>query len=446
MNIFKFYKNLYLPNRFFYVYSVIFGLLASSFAIPFMLPFAQTALVIGIIFTASDCFILFNGNAKISAERSIPDLLSLGDENPIKISITNNSGLTLSLMVIDELPYQLQERDFFFGLALKNGESQTLSYKIRPTRRGEYHFNKLNVYSTSVLGLVRRRHPFKAHQMVPVFPSVLQMKKYELFAFSSISRYQGIKKIRRLGHNYEFEQIKNYVRGDDYRSINWKASGRRGELMVNQYQDERAQQVYSVIDKSRAMRLPFNELTLLDYSINTSLMISNVALHKHDKAGLITFSDKIGAILKADYKKGQLHKILQTLYNQEERNLESNYELLYYAIRNTIKGRSLLFLYSNFESIYAAERALPILRKLNKLHLLVIVFFENSEIEEYGQEEAKDLEEIYLRTIAQKFTAEKTQILQTFNQYGIQTILTKPQDLSINTLNKYLELKSRGLI
>ena len=99
--------------------------------------------------------------------------------------------------------------------------------------------------------------------------------------------------MRRIGHSYEFEQIKNYVRGDDYRSINWKATSRRGHLMVNQYEDERAQQVYNIIDKSRSMKMPFNGMSLLDYAINTSLVISNVALQKHDRAGLMTFSDKM---------------------------------------------------------------------------------------------------------------------------------------------------------
>ena len=122
------------------------------------------------------------------------------------------------------------------------------------------------------------------------------MKRFELKSFHKLSDKKGIKKMRRIGHSYEFEQIKNYVRGDDYRSINWKATSRRAQLMVNQFQDERAQQVYSMIDKSHAMKMPFNELSLMDYAINTSLVIPNVALQKHDRAGLLTFSDKIGSV------------------------------------------------------------------------------------------------------------------------------------------------------
>lgn len=296
------------------------------------------------------------------------------------------------------------------------------------------------------MGLIQRRYQHDFKMSVPVYPSIIQMKNFELKAFDRVSFQSGIKKMRRLGHSYEFEQIKNYVRGDDFRSINWKASSRRATLMVNQYQDERAQQVYSIIDKSRAMRMPFNGLSLMDYAINTSLVMSNIALQKHDRAGLLTFSDTIGTTIKADRKPNQLNKIMVALYKEKERNLEANYELLYHSARKLIKGRSLLMLYTNFESMYALERVLPILRRINNLHLVVVVFFENTEIKDFVKTSVKNVEEIYHQTIAQKFLYEKVQMVQKLKQYGIQAILTKPEDLSVNTINKYLELKSRGLI
>jgi uncharacterized protein (DUF58 family) len=281
---------------------------------------------------------------------------------------------------------------------------------------------------------------------VAVYPSVVQMKKYELKALARISTQEGIKKLRRIGHSYEFEEIKDYVRGDDYRSINWKASGRSQELMVNQYEDERAQQVYSAIDSSRAMRMPFNGMSLLDYAVNTSLVISNIALLKSDKAGLLTFADKMQTFIKAERNRKQLAKILEALYAQREETLEANYEQLYQAARYYTNGRSLIFLYTNFESIYALERVLPVLRRINRLHLLVVIFFQNTGIEDFTKTSVNTTEEIYDHTIAQKFMMEKAQLTTELRRYGIQSILTRPEDLSINTVNKYLEFKSRGLI
>ena len=439
-------KNIYLTDRFFYLFAAVVLLFVISFPVGILFPVAQTVFVLALIIIIVDVMLLFRKETRIKCRRYLPKVFSLGDENKVRISLTNQSNQKLNLTVIDELPVQFQARDFEKKITLDSGQEQTINYTLNPKSRGEYEFGKVNVFMETFLGLIQRRYQHDYKMSVPVYPSIIQMKNFELKAFDRVSFQSGIKKMRRLGHSYEFEQIKNYVRGDDFRSINWKASSRRATLMVNQYQDERAQQVYSIIDKSRAMRMPFNGLSLMDYAINTSLVMSNIALQKHGRAGLLTFSDIIGTTIKADRKPNQLNKIMVALYKEKERNLEANYELLYHSARKLIKGRSLLMLYTNFESMYALERVLPILRRINNLHLVVVVFFENTEIKDFVKSSVENVEEIYHQTIAQKFLHEKVQMVQKLKQYGIQAILTKPEDLSVNTINKYLELKSRGLI
>ncbi len=442
----RFIRNLYLTNTFFIGLGIITGLFAFGFAVPVLFPIAKAALTLFIILTLADIVLTFNPNFLVECERKLPKMFSLGDENRVELIIDSSFGIPLKLQIIDELPVQFQERNFSQTIKLKPMEKRKLSYKLRPVERGEYHFNNVNLYSSSPIGLIQRRHNKKLGQMVPVYPSIIQMKKYGLIALSKVSSFQGVKKLRRLGHSYEFEQIKNYVKGDDYRSVNWKATSRRNNLMVNQYEDQRAQQVYTIIDKSRSMHMPFEGMSLFDYSVNACLAISNVSLLKHDKAGLITFSNKVGASIKADRSQNQLRKIINTLYNEKARNLECNYELLYQSTRNIIKGRSLVFLYTNFESTFALERVLPILRKINAFHLLVVVIFENTEIKEFSAEKATDLEGIYHQTLAQQYISDKQQMVQKLKQHKIQTVLTNPADLTVNTINKYLEMKSRGLI
>lgn len=443
MNVFK---DLFLSNRFFGLLGAVIIFFVITFAFPFLYAVAQTVLVLVLALVLVDILMLFNRSTFVKCRRRLPKVFSLGDENEVKIELKNQARQKLKLRIIDELPFQFQRRDFAIDLSLEPEEIHTISYKLRPLERGEYAFGRINIFMESFLGLVQRRYRHDYPMNVAVYPSIIQMKNFELRAFDRLSHQGGIKKMRRLGHSYEFEQIKNYVRGDDYRSINWKASSRRAQLMVNQFQDERAQQVYNIIDKSRAMKMPFHGLSLMDHAINTTLVISNIALQKHDRAGLLTFSDKIGTSIKADRKPNHLNNILLSLYKEQERPLEANYELLYHASRKLIKGRSLLFLYTNFESNYAMERVLPILRRINNLHLLVVVFFENTEIKNFARRKVETTEDIYHQTIAQQFIAEKVQIVQKLRQYGIQAILTKPEELSVNTINKYLELKSRGLI
>lgn len=373
-------------------------------------------------------------------------MMSLGDENTVTLKITNDGGFKVFVDIYDEIPYQFQLRNFFLRVELEPGQEETITYHLRPVKRGEYDFGVVNAISSTIIGLVSRRMIIAKPQMVPVFPSIIQMKKYELLAFARISTFEGIKKVRKIGHSYEFEKIRQYNQGDDLRSINWKATSRRNLLMVNQYEDERSQQVYSIIDKSRSMHMPFNGLSLLDYAINTSLVISNIALQKFDKTGLITYSHRIGTTLPAERSELQLKKILNALYHEKPQSFEANFDLLYRAVKNVIHSRSLIFIYLNFESMYAMERALPVLKKINHIHLLVVMIFENTELITYSHKKPNYVSDIYAQTIAQKLLHDKKQIVSKLRKYGIQTILSKPEDLSINTVNKYLELKSRGLI
>lgn len=440
-------RNLFLSNRFFQYFGAVILIMATGFILPILLPIGQTLLVLGLIISLLDFLLLFNKNTSIKLKRLPPKVFSLGDANEVRIEIKNDSGQDFEIEIIDELPEQFQKRDFAQRLSLEKGANSTLIYELTPRERGEYTFGDLHAFITGKIGMVQRRITEKASDTLAVYPSIIQMKQFEIKAFERVAvEVGGVKKIRRIGHSYEFEQIKEYVRGDDYRSINWKATSRRGALMVNQYEDERAQQVYCFIDKSRVMKMPFKGLSLMDYAINASLVISNIVLKKYDRAGLMTFSDRVGATIKAERKANQLNKILQVLYNEKERPVEANYELLYRASRSLILGRSLIFLFTNFESTYAMERVLPILRRISKIHLLVVVFFENTEVKTFSEKRADSLEEIYFKTIAQETVAEKEQMVQKLRQYGIQAILTSPDELSLNTVNKYLELKSRGLI
>lgn len=442
----RIWLNTFLTNQFFIVLAVLIVLCALSFIVPILFKIVFGLLFVLAVATFFDMVFLVMTSNKIKCERTLPQTLPLGDPVEVELELESTFPYALRSTIIDELPFEFQERDFKMHYKLPANGRKILKYPLRATKRGEFQFHNVNVFLKSMLGLVQLRQVFEHEATIKAYPSVVQMKKHELIAIKNVAQFQGMKKMRRLGHSYEFEQIKNYVLGDDFRSVNWKATGRKGELMVNQYGDERSQQVYSIIDRSRIMRLPFNDLSLMDYAVNTSLVISNIALKKHDKAGYLSFDHKMGNVVKADNRTNQLKSIIESLYREQESNLEANYQLLYLACQKIIKQRSLIILYTNFESSFALDRVIPILRRINRLHLLMVVFFENSELEAHAESETEDLFDIYSTTVASKFIIEKKMMLKRLNQYGIQTILTKPEDLSINTVNKYLEFKARGWI
>lgn len=443
----NFFKQLYFNWRFYLFLLIVITLFIVSYVLPpVVFGIAQGVLGLFLAMTLLDVFILFLSRGEITAERTFNPQLSLGDENPVKVVLKSSYTMPVNTIVIDELPDELQVRNNKEIVRFLPEEQHVIKYSVRPVRRGIYKWHKTNVFVSTILHFVERRFRLGEHVEAHCYPSVIQMKQHELKVFSKTAVFQGIKKIRRLGNNNEFEQIKNYVQGDDYRSINWKATSRTGELMVNQYQDERSQQVYCLIDKSRSMRLPFQEMTLLDYSINAALVMSNIILRKGDKAGLITFSDKLGARVPAERNSGQLSRIMEVLYRQKTQFMDANFQRLYYGTRNYIKGRSMLLLFTNFESMYAMERTIAIFRRLNQQHLLVVIFFENTGLNERSQMEVSSVGDIYKKTISAKFALEKQVIVRELNKYGIQSILTRPEELSVDVINKYLEMKSRGML
>ena len=447
---------LFLTPRFF----IALAILATGFVVAFFLPWllGPLQILLGLFFVLAllDALLLYapskNKTAPVFGRRVMGDKLANGSDNDIQIYLENNYRFPIQTETIDEIPHQFQRRDVLFKTAVRPGETQIINYQLRPTKRGEYEFGALNIYAASPLGLVRRRFRYEQGRVVPVYPSFLQMRQYELLAIHNRLTEVGVKRIRRVGQSMEFEQIRPYVPGDDPRNINWQATARRtgtgasDELVVNHFQDERAQQVYCLIDKGRVMRMPFDGLSLLDYAINATLVVSNIALLKHDKAGLLTFSNRPGATLAADRRPGHLLKLLEILYRQKTKYLETDFELLYATVRTRIKQRSLLILFTNFETLHGMQRQLPYLRRLAKDHLLLVIFFENTELREFLDAPATTAEDVYNQTIAEKFAQEKRQIVLEVQRYGIYSLLTAPKDLTVNTINKYLEFKARGLI
>ena len=446
MIFFKLRKSFYINNIIYYIAAAAAVVFVASYFLPPWFRMGVLILILLGLALVVDTLLIYSIKNGVKAERWLPDRFSMGDDNKVILLFQNHYHFPVNISVIDELPVQFQERKWLRKLRMEAKGKSMIEYKLRPVTRGEYVFHDINVYVQAPLGLVKRRYIFPAQHTVKVYPSFVQMRRYQLLAVSNRLQEAGVKKIRRIGHSLEFEQIKDYVRGDDYRTINWKATARKGNLMVNSFTDERSQQVYCLINKGRVMKMPFDNLTLLDHAINASLVLSNVALIRQDKAGLITFEREIDTFLPADKKPTQMNLILESLYRQQTTFLEPDFEKLFSVIRNRITNRSLLILFTNFESLESLNRALPALKRMAHYHLLLLVFFENSELKSITSKQATTLEGIYIKTIAEKFAYEKRQMVKELHKNGILSILTTPANLTVNTINRYLELKTRTSI
>lgn len=441
-----FFKSLYLTNRFFITLAICVLGLFICFIFDEYYYLMQIMLGVLFVFLILDIISVYRQRKGIVAHRNTPDRLSNGDLNTISITVTNRYPFPIRIKIVEEVPFQFQKRDLYFTTTLGIDLSEVFYYDLRPTQRGVYQFGAVNIYASGIFSFISRRYIFDNHKNVAVYPSFIEMHKYELLAASHRLTDYGIKRIRRIGHATEFDHIKHYTIGDDPRTINYKATSRMNQLMVNSYQEEKSQPVYCLIDKGRTMKMPFNGMTLLDYAINSTLMVSSTALNKGDKAGLITFSKNIDELLPADRQRRQRNKILETLYAQKTDFKESDYERLYATVRRKLTQRSLIILYTNFETVNGMRRQLKYLSHMAKDHLVLVAFFLNSEFNDVLESTPTNIEETFRKGMAEKLSNDKYLIVKELNRYGIHTILSKPESLTIDSINKYLEFKSRGLI
>jgi len=436
---------MFIKKRLYIAIAIIVLCFIAGYKSAFVFTVAQVLLAVLIFLCVYDFMLLFltQKNA-ISCRRECAERFSNGDENIIRLHLSNKYSFPVSLQIIDEIPDIFQVRDLLFAFQMNRREDKVLRYSLRPVKRGVYKFGKINVFASTKVGLISRRFKTGNPVDVKVYPSYIYLKQYELMATSNKLVLQGNKRVRKIGQQLEPDHIKEYVKGDDYRIINWKATARRNKLMSNVFQDERSQNVYCLIDKGRTMQSAFEGMTLLDYSINASLALSYVTILKGDKTGLLTFEKQFEAMVPASRYPGQMRYIQDALYAQTTSFSESDFSALYQYVNKNIKNRSLLIIFTNFDSVPAMQRQHSYLSMLAKRHTILVVFFENTELHELADRQPATKEEAYETVIAEKLEYEKALIINKLRQHNILSLLTHPNDLTIKTVNKYLEIKARG--
>ena len=440
---------MYLKRRFYILLLAVALITGLGYAYAPLYTAGRLLTLLLLLATVADVALLWHKKA-ITAGRHLSPRFSNGDDNPVTISVESTYPFPVRIEVIDELPFQFQQRDFssLFSasspsrLLCSGGAAAHLAYSLRPTRRGVYSFGHVLVFASTHLGLVERRYRCASPCDVCVYPSFQKLHQYELMAISQNLQQPGIKRIRRIGRNTEFEHIRDYLRGDDYRTVNWRATARLSRPMVNVYQDERSQQVFCIIDKGRVMQQAFEGMTLLDYAINATLALSYVAMRKEDRAGLITFNDNLETFVAADRRPGHINKLMETLYAEQTNFEETDFSALSVGIGRHISKHSLLILFTNFMGLVSLQRQLPFLQQIARRHRLLVVFFDDVELQQFIAAPPSTAEERCQQEVARKFVAERQLVGATLRQYGILSLLTSPRELSVNVINRYLAVRT----
>ena len=443
----RYLPHIYFTGRMLIVLVSLVLLFALGFAYPLLFAVGQIVLLAFIGAVIYELIIIYSKKEPFAGQRIAEDKLSNGEFNPIIIKLSSSYSYKVFIRIIDEFPVQLQIRNRSFTLGFcEPNFTKELDYEVRPTIRGNYYFGDLRVFVRAGLRIIERRVTVEAEEEMKVYPSFIQLRRFSFYAISDRLDEAGIKKIRQLGSNHEFEQIREYVRGDDFRRINWRATARRGNLMMNEYQEERAQNVYCLLDTGRNMHMPFDGLSLSEYAINATLVLLGVAKAKGDLPGFFSFSKTVNNYLPASNKATHLQSIIESLYKLQTDSLDTDFFELYKYVKQTIKKRSLLLVFTNFNTLSGLNRQLKFLRALARDHLICLIFFENTEISSVAERKVYSLSKAYDQAIAEKYELEKRMISNELQKNGIYSIRTKPDELTINSINQYISFKATGAL
>lgn len=384
--------------------------------------------------------------AELEVARINEPKLSLGVANKITLALHNGSSRTLDITIRDEFPVQFPTDTIFLHTKLAPDEVGEVAYHVRPTQRGDYRFGNINLRYGSALGTFQRQTAVPFDEVVKVYPNVLDVRKYDMLARKGMLFELGLRTARVFGAGTEFERLREYTPDDEFRAINWKASARRNKLIAAEYETERSQYVVSVLDTGRLMRPPIGAIAKLDYAINAALMLSYVAMLKGDHIGLLSFADHVGRYLQPRRGKGQFYQMLEQLYNLPSQPVESDYgrALSYLGIKN--KRRSLMVVFTDLSTLDAARPLINHLGRLAKTHLPVCVVMSDPNVVHYAGKEASASHDVYERAVAEMVLDERRLVLDTLHQAGVYTIDVPANKLTVSVINKYLELKGRGLI
>src|ERR1700688_1554112 len=261
MNILKqLWLSIFLGKLFYRFIAAVILLFVLSYFIPFL--FSVSLLFLGLFSLAFilDFLVLFSKQNPVSVKRILPERLSNGEGNMILWQIGNSYPFRTFFQLVEEFPEAWQIRDFRKKFNLEPDDNITVQYIVRPKKRGEFFFGDIHIFIKTPIQLLVRRKTFSAKESVRVYPAFLLLRQFEFNSHITDPGNIGFKQVRKTGHSLEFEQIREYVSGDDIRGINWKATGRTGgQLMINLFSDEKSQQVYCIIDKGRAKKMAFEE-------------------------------------------------------------------------------------------------------------------------------------------------------------------------------------------
>jgi uncharacterized protein (DUF58 family) len=417
-------------------------LMALGAWIPFMewIAWGYALFVIAVMFID---WRLAGDNKQFELTREHDNKLSLGAENPIRVSLRNRSWRRVSFTVRDEAPEQFRiETRTMEGQVAPRGTWEQV-YHVRPLRRGDYQFGDLTLRWLGPLGLILRQAKVEAKGPVKVYPNLLDVRRYDLLLRRNRLQEMGLRTTRQFGEGTEFERLREYLPDDEYRRINWKATARKNFPVTTEYQTERSQQVIAVLDVGRMMQSPVADIAKLDYVVNAVLLLTYVATGKGDRVGMMSFADDVQHYLSPRQGRGQFYRTLELLYAVEAQPVEPDYRkaLAYLAVKQ--RRRALVVVFTDLTGGVSLNALVAQMAMLARSSLPLLVTISDPDVVNASQMKPSDSLGVYQRAAASQLLDERRVVLDSLRQRGVLTLDVPANQLSMSVINRYLELKGR---
>jgi len=396
--------------------------------------------------------------SKLIAGRSWSNAASLGSETEIELSIENRGRLILDCRLVDDLPPAIVEEPETLRLTAFPRVRATVRYRVEPKERGDWETGWLYVRYRSPLGLAERWARSPLTQTVRVYPALRAGEEQQIFLARSRQIDLQLRRSQQRGLGRDFESLREYREGDDLRDICWTATARHGKPITRQYQTERSQPIWIVLDCGRLMRARVamaqnsNEIgtapssSKLDHACTTAVALAQLALYSGDKVGLLAYGQNIQQRLLPGRGAAHLRQLIESLALAHAESGEADH-LRATATLNRLQPRRSLILWVTdlAESAMRPEvidGALQLLRR----HVLLFVAMAQPEVELIAQTRPKNLEQMFRATAAQEMAGRRELLLARLHEQGALTLDLNPESMVSSVLNQYLTVKERAMV
>jgi uncharacterized protein (DUF58 family) len=370
----------------------------------------------------------------------------IGAENEVQVAVTDLARRGMTLTIKDEYPPELELRgERLLKVAPRRSEA-VASYKLFAAARGDYGFGDIVLRWAGPWGLIIKQGRVAASESVKVYPNLNEAKKSELFAHRNRQLQAGLRRTKYRGHGREFESLRDYVRGDELRHISWTATARRGKLVTRQYQVERNQSIVVLLDAGRLMTSRIDHLSKLDHAINAALSVGYVATHGGDNIGLLVFTRQVDAYLPPQRGTSQMQAIIEALYNVKAQMIEPSYARAFQYFSLNCKRRSLAIILTDLVDRDASAELLAHTATLLPRHLPLIVTIGDNDLRALVAQIPHRVADVYRQSVAEELLQQREEALARITELGGLALDVPAGQLSFHLVNKYLEVKERGLL